>query len=896
MILNLLRGEDLTVEEMMRRSFAEHRAAAAAPAAAAAAAAARARAAALDAEPWPPHWPSRADVQAYAAAGDALVAASPGVADAAGVVAALAPGRLTRAATAPGNTARPALVLGSRSGPSGAREVILLSLLQPDEGLEEEVAAAVAAAETPAAPAALAGLRLAGKASRPPAAPAGPGPLPRAGAAGGVRYLRHAVPLAAVDAVLAGDRVRVDADAATAAAADSSTPPPALAAAALVLARAAECLPPVLDPVADLGVTAFEAAGAAAARRAAAAARASSPAALSPHLPPALARVRAVAAATAAATGAAAAASHSALAALPEYGARLVVLRGLGYIDASDAVLTKGRVACEINAGDELVSTEAVFGGAFAALTPADAAALLSSFVFQERTDAAETPPTVALADALDLVRDLAVAAGAAQARAGLAVDPAEFAAATVRPGLAAAVHAWASGAPFADVVAMTDVMEGSIVRAVMRVDEVGRGGRRWGSGWRAFAPPHPRARHPLPPGRARNAGRGARDGRHRPLAVDGGRVGGGAPRRRLCRVPVRGVRGERGWVCAGWPECDYRAGGRLRGRGSARCAGSTPSSAHSPRRPAHVRARPSPALRVACVTRCAGIGRPAGRSPPRASTPVRPHSHAPPPLDSRLLRPRIERHPSRRLSEKVRTGERRVAGARGRARAKALPCAHARRAPLRPSRRPVSAFDVVTRRPAAALAVGRLDARPRPTPCSSPSPSPRRDAARPRPTCRGGRRAPLFSCVRDVRDGAGALVRRPGGRPGRHVAGRAQKSGRRPRASVRRHQVQHRRRPAAQGARGGGGRDGDGRQVGRHRRRGRVTRRHVGRQRPRRCPGDGDASGAVVRRRARVAGACGGVAVASGRPCAAAAAAAAVRPQIDRARRRAGCRVWRGW
>jgi hypothetical protein len=61
------------------------------------------------------------------------------------------------------------------------------------------------------------------------------------------------------------------------------------------------------------------------------------------------------------------------------------VLRRLGHVTADDAVQLKGRAACEISSGDELVLTELIFDGAFNDL-PADVcAALLSCFVFDEK-------------------------------------------------------------------------------------------------------------------------------------------------------------------------------------------------------------------------------------------------------------------------------------------------------------------------------------------------------------------------------------------------------------------------------------------------------------------------------------------------------------------------------
>ena len=70
---------------------------------------------------------------------------------------------------------------------------------------------------------------------------------------------------------------------------------------------------------------------------------------------------------------------------LEELKGRKRVLRRLGFIDNDDVVQMKGRTACEISTGDELLLTELMFGGVFNPLTPEQAAALLSVFVFQEK-------------------------------------------------------------------------------------------------------------------------------------------------------------------------------------------------------------------------------------------------------------------------------------------------------------------------------------------------------------------------------------------------------------------------------------------------------------------------------------------------------------------------------
>lgn len=60
----------------------------------------------------------------------------------------------------------------------------------------------------------------------------------------------------------------------------------------------------------------------------------------------------------------------------------------LGYANAADVIEMKGRVACEISSGDELLLTELMFNGAFNDLSVEQQVALLSCFVFQERVRA----------------------------------------------------------------------------------------------------------------------------------------------------------------------------------------------------------------------------------------------------------------------------------------------------------------------------------------------------------------------------------------------------------------------------------------------------------------------------------------------------------------------------
>ncbi|CAE7136134.1 unnamed protein product, partial [Rhizoctonia solani] len=70
---------------------------------------------------------------------------------------------------------------------------------------------------------------------------------------------------------------------------------------------------------------------------------------------------------------------------MDELKCRKRVLRRLGFASTEDVVEIKGRVACEISTGDELLLTELIFNGVFNNLLPEQCAALLSCFVFTEK-------------------------------------------------------------------------------------------------------------------------------------------------------------------------------------------------------------------------------------------------------------------------------------------------------------------------------------------------------------------------------------------------------------------------------------------------------------------------------------------------------------------------------
>lgn len=165
------------------------------------------------------------------------------------------------------------------------------------------------------------------------------------------------------------------------------------------------------------------------------------------------------------------------LALLPEYHQRVEVLKTLGYVDANCVVSLKGRVACEINTTDELITTELIFGNAFRGMEPAELAALMSTMVYQEkeRAEEAADDEDAFLEAPLGQLHEVACNLASVQRQAGLPDVSCESTLASLNPSLMRVVHAWARHAPFIDICRMTDVLEGSIVRCIVRLGETMR-------------------------------------------------------------------------------------------------------------------------------------------------------------------------------------------------------------------------------------------------------------------------------------------------------------------------------------------------------------------------------------------------------------------------------------
>ncbi|PPE02792.1 hypothetical protein GOBAR_DD00161 [Gossypium barbadense] len=193
--------------------------------------------------------------------------------------------------------------------------------------------------------------------------------------------------------------------------------------------------------------------------------------------------------------------SSTALAFKDELKARKRVLRRLGYITSDDVVELKGKVACEISSADELTLTELMFSGVLKdvkaeemeklqdAAKPRDELELL----FTQLQDTARRIAKVQLECKIfghhvgvplaeqglmgGRIRPctLTFQEGNCHCRVSMKqvqIDVESFVS-SFRPDIMEAVYAWAKGSKFYEIMEITQVFEGSLIRAIRRLEEV---------------------------------------------------------------------------------------------------------------------------------------------------------------------------------------------------------------------------------------------------------------------------------------------------------------------------------------------------------------------------------------------------------------------------------------
>ncbi|KAK2634467.1 hypothetical protein Ddye_029259 [Dipteronia dyeriana] len=147
------------------------------------------------------------------------------------------------------------------------------------------------------------------------------------------------------------------------------------------------------------------------------------------------------------------------------------VLKKLGHIDADGVVQVKGRAACLVDTGDELLVTELMFNGTFNNLDHHQVAALASCFIPVDKSTE-QSQMRTELTKPLQQLKESARKIAEIQHECKLEVNVDEYVESTVRPFLMDVIYCWSKGASFAEVIQMTDIFEGSIIRSARRLDE----------------------------------------------------------------------------------------------------------------------------------------------------------------------------------------------------------------------------------------------------------------------------------------------------------------------------------------------------------------------------------------------------------------------------------------
>eukprot|EP01039_Chlorochromonas_danica_P005291 gene5291-5826_t len=156
------------------------------------------------------------------------------------------------------------------------------------------------------------------------------------------------------------------------------------------------------------------------------------------------------------------------------------ILRRLDYVSADDILSPKGRFACELSAGDELVLTNMVFGGVFNELTVQQTVALLSCMVHNEPGggggDGGSSSATPRIRQ--DMQKPFRQLQTIAREVAKVCIEVRLFSEEQefvdkFQWALVDVTYAWAQGAKFADICKLTEVFEGSIIRSLRRLEEL---------------------------------------------------------------------------------------------------------------------------------------------------------------------------------------------------------------------------------------------------------------------------------------------------------------------------------------------------------------------------------------------------------------------------------------
>lgn len=152
------------------------------------------------------------------------------------------------------------------------------------------------------------------------------------------------------------------------------------------------------------------------------------------------------------------------------------VMRKLNFVDHNNIVQLKGRMACELSSGDEILMGELVFRNYFENMEADHIIALCSCFVFDERSSSndGQISRYPHLVQAFENLKNTATEVAKAKQEARIPIDVEEYVD-KLKPQMMDIVMSWLEGYKFVDMMENCDLYEGSIVRVIRRLDELVR-------------------------------------------------------------------------------------------------------------------------------------------------------------------------------------------------------------------------------------------------------------------------------------------------------------------------------------------------------------------------------------------------------------------------------------
>ncbi|CAF1455631.1 unnamed protein product [Adineta steineri] len=163
-----------------------------------------------------------------------------------------------------------------------------------------------------------------------------------------------------------------------------------------------------------------------------------------------------------------------------EYESMLEVLKKLQYISDRNILKLKGQVAAIFGSGKELLLTELIYQNLIDNLTASEIAALISAIVFQGKrfdndiNDNKKIEITPALNQAKQQLINIAIGLDQIQRDYKIATNIED----ELNFSIMSLIYKWAQGAKFYDIMydpdmEVLDIQEGTIVRTIMRIEEL---------------------------------------------------------------------------------------------------------------------------------------------------------------------------------------------------------------------------------------------------------------------------------------------------------------------------------------------------------------------------------------------------------------------------------------